>query len=230
MPDAVLMSVTSLRLGLFGKHPAKGDFIEAGLSPTLRSGLEQWLDGTLTACRQNIGLSFEPLWDAAPPKRLHFWIGEALAGEVVAGMLQPSRDKVGRRYPLLLLVSGAPAVAPLPPVIANPMAWSTPLIAHFDRILAQNAFASATALLDGMALPAVSENLDGVDANVLAMRQDGDIERLCKDTAAADHRRGAAARSYWWTHDRENAVLFACPGLPDWRAFGWLLGNKGARA
>ena len=229
MSDSLLMDMpaASLHLGLFGKHPVKGDFIEAGLSVTLRSGLEQWLDATLSACRQNLGPAFEPLWDIAPPKRICFWIGETLAGEVVAGLLQPSRDKAGRRYPLLVLISGPPGASPLPPVLASPLAWTATLATHFDAILSQDGFTSATALLDGLALPVLADRQDGEDANLLAMRQDGDIDLLCKDAAAADHRRGAAARSYWWTHDLENAVLFSCPGLPDWRAFAWLLGNGG---
>jgi type VI secretion system protein ImpM len=99
-----------LKPGLFGKHPARGDFLDSGLSPAVIAGLERWLDGALAECRSLLNPQWETLWDAAQAdtaaRGLCFWIGEGLAGgEVLAGVLRPSRDKVGRRYPLLLLLA-----------------------------------------------------------------------------------------------------------------------------
>ncbi len=98
------------RLTLFGKHPAFGDFIAVDAPDPLRTILSDWCDTSFAAARADMGESWAARYDAMLP--LRFWMGEALTGldQPFAGALAFSRDKVGRRSPLILgwAVAGFP--------------------------------------------------------------------------------------------------------------------------
>lgn len=103
--------------GLFGKLPAKGDFVGRGLSAGFQAEFEAWLARTVEAARLSLGDDFRAVWDAAPVWR--FWIGPGAGMAPCAGVMAASRDRVGRRYPLAILIEGGPAgrSLPLPPVL-----------------------------------------------------------------------------------------------------------------
>jgi type VI secretion system protein ImpM len=215
--------------GLFGKHPARGDFLDSGLSPAVIAGLERWLDGALADCRTLLSPQWEGLWDAAQDdsatRGLCFWVGEGLTGgEVLAGVLRPSRDKVGRRYPLLLLIAAPPATAPLPPLLEDPSPWIDPLIAHSQDLARREAFDTVPDLLTGLDLPAVAQGsaLAGA-SDLVALRPDGDTARLFADSMAADYRRAAAQRSYWWQSNAQETRLYTAATLPGGQALAWFL-------
>src|SRR6056297_1529998 len=90
--------------GLFGKCPARGDFVSAGLPPDILRPWEDWVAGLTADILAALGPEPGPAWDAAPPIR--FWIGGGPPRGLAAGILLPSRDKVGRRFPLTLLWQG----------------------------------------------------------------------------------------------------------------------------
>lgn len=83
------------RTGLFGKLPTRGDFVRRNLP---RSFVEPW-DAWLSA-----GLIAVPNahWG---PWRFHLAAG-ACGPDGAAGVLAPSQDSVGRRFPLTLAVLG----------------------------------------------------------------------------------------------------------------------------
>jgi len=105
--------MTRAPVGVIGKHPDYGDFLRHGLSDPIADGLMDWIDRTLSEVKDSAGKGWEALWDNAP--RTRFWIGSGVFGATLAGVWQPSRDRVGRRYPLLLLVEGADLPAPVDP-------------------------------------------------------------------------------------------------------------------
>ena len=89
--------------GLFGKLPAKRDFI-ATMAP--RRFLDAWslLQTSLAASRYTLGASWGDYYNRAPLWR--FWLGPALFGEATAGRLMSSVDGVGRAFPLTLFAVG----------------------------------------------------------------------------------------------------------------------------
>lgn len=89
------------RVKLFGKMPAHGDFVGRGVGPHEGDNLDGWLISTMLDARDRIGARFDDLYDRAPPWRF--------ATPEVAGVLVPSVDAVGRRYPLYLGLTDAPA-------------------------------------------------------------------------------------------------------------------------
>lgn len=183
-----------MAFGVYGKHPAKGDFLEHGLPPALRRALESWLDGALAEARGALGPAWEGVWPAAP--HLMFWLGEGIWGEPVAGVLAPSRDRVGRRFPLVFVASGPDA--PPPPVTAASQDWWAALSAHARAALGRADLPAPAALMDGAPRPAGEGVAAPVAGGFWASRPGAGVAALWEDVALADHRRAAALRSYWW--------------------------------
>jgi type VI secretion system ImpM family protein len=88
---------------LFGKLPAHGDFVARGLDAAERARLDEWLSASLATARERLGDGFDAAYDSAPPWRF--------TDNGVAGALAPSQDAAARRFPVLLLVDGAPELA-----------------------------------------------------------------------------------------------------------------------
>lgn len=97
-------------LGLFGKLPTHGDFVRRGGLPASFLGpWDAWLQEGIAAARAAIGEArWEAVWDAAPAWRFALPPGACGPG-AVAGVMLPSRDLVGRRFPLTLAAVSAEA-------------------------------------------------------------------------------------------------------------------------
>jgi type VI secretion system protein ImpM len=91
--------------GLFGKLPAHGDFVRRGLPAEFLKPWDEWLQAALPAARAALGEAWEAAWAAAPAWRFVLPAG-ACGPEPVAGVLLPSEDAVGRRFPLTLAAVG----------------------------------------------------------------------------------------------------------------------------
>ncbi len=179
-------------VGIYGKHPAKGDFLDAGVPGPLLKLVEGWLDTALAEAREALGAEWEAVWSQAP--LLRFWLGEGIWGAPLAGVLMASRDRVGRRFPLVLMATGADA--PPPPVVDPAQGWHDPAEAHLRRVMALADFPANAALLEGAPV-APSPDQPG-PADFWAVCPGQGVEALWSDVALTDHRRAAAGRSYWW--------------------------------
>ena len=119
-------------IGLFGKLPSKGDFVSRGLSPEFLAAFEPWLAAIVQEARDLLGGDWQAIYDTAPIWR--FWIGPETGLRACAGVLAASRDRVGRRYPLVLLVDGGDGSAlPLPPLADAQDHWFAALEAALAR-------------------------------------------------------------------------------------------------
>ncbi|MCU0826894.1 MAG: type VI secretion system-associated protein TagF [Tabrizicola sp.] len=213
-------------LGIFGKHPGFGDFLAHGLSEPSRNGLDSWLGACLPPLRDRLGDGWEAFWDMAPV--LRFWIGRALAGRTMAGVLRTSQDRVGRRFPLLLLAEGASLPAP----IQDPdQTFYRALEDQFSRMIVGEGARSLLEGFDPADLPgSESEDSRSEGPTVWAQRSDGNLSVLLTEAAPVDHARAATARSYWWSESGRSgqALWLAQPGMPGADAMGWLLGGGDA--
>jgi type VI secretion system protein ImpM len=220
------MSVsTSASLGILGKHPGFGDFIRHGVSQSIADGLMGWMDSTLSTVRSDMDDGWERFWDNA--QGLRFWAGRGVAGRTLAGCLRPSRDKVGRRYPFLLLAEGAAVASPL--VDPDQRLYET-LEAGMD---AMTPGGGARTLLDGLDLETVGLSPED-DAEresgplIWAHHPDGDLADLLAAAVPVDHSRAMIGRSYWWAPGNPGeraAVWLGQPGLPTAASLSWLLGG-----
>ncbi|SFJ82203.1 type VI secretion system-associated protein TagF [Jannaschia pohangensis] len=188
-------------LALLGKHPGWGDFLRHGWPAGMAEVLEAWIDANFGTIRDATDI-----WDAARPVR--FAIGGGLVGCAMAGILRFSRDRVGRRSPLILAHLG-----PIPDP-ADQSLW--------DGI-------EAMELTPGEALaerfPEIGPDaLTPVSAIVWALNEDGDFPALLEAATRAEPPAAAAARSHWWRVDAP-ALWLSVPGLPNPEALRFLMGN-----
>ncbi len=87
--------------GWYGKVPCVGDFVRAGLSPDFVRGWDRWMQALLVAGHEALGKRWEACYMGAPIWR--FALSPGLCGaHAVAGVVMPSVDRVGRRFPLCL--------------------------------------------------------------------------------------------------------------------------------
>src|SRR5699024_468711 len=91
------------------------DFLSAGLDQRMRAFFVPWLDACLAGLREEWGAEWEERFDAMAP--LAFWIGAGLTGGAgpIVGVMVASVDRIGRRYPLVLLGQGEAAPPMLMP-------------------------------------------------------------------------------------------------------------------
>ena len=215
----------AVALGILGKHPAFGDFVQAGLTERTVSTLSLWLDRSLSQLRGEMGDAWPVFWDGA--QGLRFWIGPGVAGLVLAGVMIPSRDRVGRRFPLLLMAEGAGLELPMMAPEQEP--WEV-MEAHLARAVPQ-AGVGARSLLDGLVLD-LPHSEEMPNPMLWAHRTDGDLVALLRAAGRADPGRAALPRSYWWAPGGpgRSAVWLGCDGLPAGQALGWLLGGVAGEA
>lgn len=208
-----------MQAGFFGKHPAFGDFIAHGLPVPLREEMEAWLTPALAKLRQQAGKGWEHLYDTARPVR--FWIGPRVLRSdsgALRGVIHVSRDSVGRRYPLVMVVSEA---SPAPPPIAPDQA----LYDGLEQMIVEAMPREAKQPQDLMALEGLGQAPEPETDTLWAVNPQADPAEILHAMGAADYARAAAGRSYWWSaHDGARAAaVWVCPGLPDAAALGWLL-------
>ena len=184
-----------MTLAVYGKHPAKGDFLEYGVPGALKPLLEGWLDTALSDARTALGTDWQGVWPNAP--MLRFWLGEGIWGAPVAGVMAPSQDRVGRRFPLVLLALGDAGSALPPPVIDADQTWYDAACAHLVAVLARGDLGGPADLLDGAPMVALADPMPG-PREFWAVRPGPEVGDLLADIALTDHRRASEGRSYWW--------------------------------
>jgi type VI secretion system protein ImpM len=102
------------RVGLFGKLPARGDFVRVGLPGNFIEPWDAWLQRALASARVQLGERWLPAWLEAPVWRFSLPPGACGAGAAL-GLMMPSVDRVGRYFPLTLAAVfpvGDPAPSP----------------------------------------------------------------------------------------------------------------------
>ncbi|HEX7389987.1 MAG TPA: type VI secretion system-associated protein TagF [Acidiphilium sp.] len=94
--------------GFYGKLPARGDFVRAGLPGDTVDALDAWARATLAASRIALGEAWTACWMEAPVWR--FALAPGIAGASgLGGVWLPSMDRVGRCFPLIVAAEAASA-------------------------------------------------------------------------------------------------------------------------
>lgn len=219
-----------MRFALYGKLPAKRDFVAVGTWRGFLATFEPWLQQGIASSRAQLGATWQDTYLHAPIWR--FWIGHAVCGMTTLGALMPSVDGVGRYFPLVL-AAGAEAEETLPnPETEAHDAW---LGAAEDILLGalgpDATLDGVTAALAGLGPPAATSGAGVVPGllrlgrNTLAGPLDGDPAAAFAALRSADRDRGSAGSSYWWTTGGAAfppRVMMAT-GLPDPTAFAHFL-------
>lgn len=213
-----------LNVAIFGKHPGFGDFISAGELPGGGTQLLlDWIALTLGNWRETAGPDWQQIFDAAPA--LRFWVGAGPAGgAAIQGVAAPSRDRSGRRFPLIV-AQGPAGPAPVADVAQD---FYESAEAELNSVLQQQHFdpREAAARL-AAALPAPTEPHPANGAAFWATNQTRTPQDLLSELSGADFSHAQAGRSYWWFAAQPQrglpSGLLAGPGMPGPSEVGWLL-------
>ena len=85
--------------GFYGKVPARGDFVRAGLPREFTDPWDAWLQSVIAGSQSIMGEAWLPAYLEAPIWR--FTLPPGMCGSLAAlGLMLPSVDKAGRYFPL----------------------------------------------------------------------------------------------------------------------------------
>ncbi|WJS86875.1 type VI secretion system-associated protein TagF [Paracoccus sp. TOH] len=215
--------LTAGAAGLYGKHPGFGDFISAGLAEGWQ-GFGDWAQAVLGQWRDAAGPDWQAQFDAAPA--VCFWIGPALtgAGQALRGVWLASRDRSGRRFPLIVAQAGG-----TPPVLDAAQDFYRAAHRALLDMLGAEGFdpREAARALD---LPPPGHAAPGWPG-FWAANPSLPPEGLLAQLAATDHAHATASRSYWWFQAAEtgSSGLLCCQGWPSPPEIGWLIAGGAIR-
>ena len=93
----------AVKPGLYGKLPAHGDFLSRNLPPEFVQGWDDWLQRSVASSQEQLGGSWLDLYLTSPLWRFVISSG-VIDDQVWAGVMMPSVAKVGRYFPLTLVM------------------------------------------------------------------------------------------------------------------------------
>ena len=83
-------------VGIFGKLPAKRDYVMNGMPSQLMDVLDPWLQSAVAQSRNDMGNDWLQIYLASPIWR--FWLGSRVAGQAVVGALMPATAALLRGF------------------------------------------------------------------------------------------------------------------------------------
>jgi type VI secretion system protein ImpM len=196
--------MTALPSGFFGKIPARGDFVRAGLPSSFVAAWDAWFQDAIARSRALLGTEWLPAWLEAPVWR--FALDASVCGtDPVLGVWMPSVDRAGRHFPLTL-------AAVVPGVSADRLAEGGG--AWLD--------AAEQAGLEAVMADATPEWLAGALSEAPCL-PDGGAAPFRSDPVAL-----SAGTSQWWTggSPRVAARRLRISGLPDGTTFAAMLDDR----
>jgi len=207
--------------GLFGKLPAKRDFIAVNAPRRFLETWESWMQAGLATSRLTLGGRWGEVYNHAPLWR--FWLGADLCGEPALGAWTPSVDGVGRAFPLTLFTFADEGALPPPEIDAQENWFQAAEAKLLEALDPQTEFEAFTRSL--VNLPPAKAQEDPAETAGLSLLADGgalarDVgEQFAMAFRAArrfDHRRAFAGESFWWTIGGEGfpPLALALKGLP----------------
>lgn len=201
MPEQVVSCVPNAQTvaaGWYGKLPGLGDFATRRLPPAFVSRWDEWLQAGLHAMRDSAVDDSNAL---APVRR--FWLGPGVIDALAwGGLLMPSNDRAGRRFPL---------------TVAQPMTTLANAIAArrwFSSVVAAMRFTQGN-----------EHTLDDFEECLSALpppplRNPPRADELLASLVLTS----SAARSAWWCHGASTAQDFLVfDGMPAPAALATLL-------
>ena len=175
-----------MRCGLFGKLPAKRDFVAIAAPRAFLRLWEPWLEKGLAAGRAgNAEGDFADAFNTAPIWR--FWLGPALCGQAIAGAFMPSVDALGRMFPLTLIASGDDLA---PPDVDPREAWFAQVEDFLlDALDPGTPFETMVARLEALGKKETGADAQARDSSARAFAAMRAAQPDCP----------AQAATFWWT-------------------------------
>jgi len=212
-----------MQCSLYGKVPAKRDFIAIGAPREFLNAWEPWLQGSISASRTTLGERWQGAFLTAPIWR--FWLGADICGRSVIGAFMSSLDGVGRYFPLTLFACADDNGAIPPPELGSQDDWFDAAEAFLMSTLDHDAnFEAMTAELGALAppfqelpkFPAQGAGCDSDGPHALVAR-DRSFSELFGSIRVRDYAKIYAGSTFWWTIGGEGItpVALSGKGMPD---------------
>lgn len=236
--------------GFYGKLPCRGDFMQRRVPQVFVDVWDAWLQESLQASRQQLGSQWLDIYLTSPVWR--FVLAGGICGEAgYAGVMLPSVDRVGRYFPLVLVVPLEVGSCLLEAACGAGRAWFDAAEHLARRALEANdldleAFdaqvESLTALVDPQALAQSTELMEHIarcsfpgSAAAWHISMLGESpQRVANAMLSIELQRALRPCALWWTQGSERLEpgWLLTSGLPtperfvamlsgQWRAAGW---------
>lgn len=223
-----------MRCGLYGKLPAKRDFVAVAAPREFLRIWEPWLQGGISASRAQLGNDWQAAFLRAPIWR--FWIGAHLCGVTVAGAFMPSVDGIGRYFPLTVFACAEEGTAIPPPSFDTQERWFHSLEGLLLSALEEETqFEAVAAGLEASEPPAMlptSVHIDGLlraqDGSLIVPVEAAALRERLAAVRPEDHAYARASATYWWTAGGESFRPLAVIGerMPDPNLFAGMLTGR----
>ena len=218
-----------MQCSLFGKLPARRDFIALGAPREFLNAWEPWLQGAISSSRHDLGKNWQEAFLAAPIWR--FWLGADVCGRTVIGAFMSSLDGVGRYFPLTLFAC-ADDNATIPPPELDPQDdWFNAAEEFLLSTLEPGAsFEDIVARIDKWSTPHQESIQAAQEPNVVPADQD--FSEVFRSMRSQAHHKVFSGATFWWTigGDGFPPVAFCGKRMPDTHSFSAMLSGDFATA
>lgn len=201
---------------VFGKLPARRDFVTYGAPRGLLAPWETWLQAAMATGMRRLGAAWPAAYLEAPIWRVR--LGPAVLGRAACGAIMASMDGVGRHFPLTLLATAEEGRSFPPPSVRADDGWYAAveelLLQGLEDALDLDAWTGAAERLGAPATTAPPASAVAAGPEVVAGRADGDFsEAFHALTGGRDEDPGC---SFLWTSGGAGrpAAVAAARGLP----------------
>ena len=210
-----------MSVGLYGKYPAKRDFVVVNIPHAVLQPLEKWIQSALAASREKLRASWaecymiQPIWN--------FRLGSSITGVDCIGAMAPSVDGVGRAFPLVILSHASPGSPGYPPLGSLKSSdWFPEVHGRLLLALDEEAPADPIMLLDGLSEPRCeplheAEGLNAIAGGHRIFCADGELDQTLGKLSEYHCAKADEAMSVWWTSggDRVRGQAVSFRGMPD---------------
>jgi type VI secretion system protein ImpM len=217
-----------MQCSLFGKLPAKRDFIAVGAPREFLNAWEPWLQSAISSSRDELGKNWQTAFLAAPIWR--FWLGADICGRNVIGAFMSSLDGIGRYFPLTLFACADDNATIPPPELNSQDDWFDAAEEFLLSTLDQGAsFEEITARLDKSLTP----HQEFIEANQTLgfFPEDHDFGDVFRSMRTQAHHKIFSGSTFWWTIGGDGFPPVALCGrhMPDPYVFSAMLTGEFAR-
>lgn len=220
-------------VGFYGKVPVVGDFVSRRVPRSFIEFWDRWLQDAIATSRKQLAEAWLDLYLVSPIWR--FSLSSGICGETAwTGILMPSVDKVGRYFPLTLVLAV--------PECINPFLLARPQADRWYKDLEDTALSMLER--DDLELEAFDLSVKEISCDDILNLQDTVTCRCRSQDAfcitldsvarAADAfpfllwQLVSSAYSIWWTEGSNNvdSCLLVCDGLPRTESYSSMLGGE----
>lgn len=232
-----------MQCSLYGKIPAKRDFIALGAAREFLNAWEPWLQAAISASRSALGEQWQPAFLTAPIWR--FWLGADICGRSAIGAFMSSLDGIGRYFPLTLFACADDKATIPPPEFTSQDQWFDAAEAFLMRTLDHDAnFEAMTAELAALPPPfqelqnvlpqdgAGEGNRQELLAQALVPAGGQSFSDVFSSIRVRYYAKIYAGSTFWWTVGGEGIppVALSGKGMPDPFLFATMLTGEFAAA